>query len=73
VSCELQENIVVYHLNCIYYLRSYFITWKIIDVNDLHCILAVTAEEEIAEDEPEGMDELIEDDEGDCFYFNLLW
>ena len=33
----------------------------------------MTAEEEIAEDEPAGMNELIKDDEGDCFYFNFLW
>jgi hypothetical protein len=44
-----------------------------IDINDLHCILAVSAEEEIAQNKPAGMDELIEDDEGDCFYFNFLW
>ena len=31
-----------------------------IDINDLHCILAVTAEEEIAQYKHAGMDELIE-------------
>ena len=36
----------------------------------LHCIPAVTAEEEITEDEPKVADELIEDDEGGYVCFN---